>query len=158
MSTPRNPHLPVSQATNAYDLLSEIVHLILDEPRRYNQGFWLLEGAELARSNYSQPDCGTVGCVAGWAATLTKRVPLGYNSRDYVRSSQMQSDVQKLLGLNEQEAEKLFDGDAVALLFQELRFTGDRPVKQTANYALLGALHIRLFQDQYADQLKAKAV
>lgn len=60
--------IPKSKAKTAYGLLSEIVALIRDEPRRLDMSMPLDTDAKNAYE--LAPSCGTVGCVAGWAVML----------------------------------------------------------------------------------------
>lgn len=60
--------IPKSRAKTAYGLLSEIVALIRDEPRRLDMSMPLDTNAKDAYE--LAPSCGTVGCVAGWAVML----------------------------------------------------------------------------------------
>lgn len=80
-------------ATNAYDLLEDVKQVITDDPRRYNQGTWvetinptLLKAendlgnpivdeldsyvVDFLKSEAKMPECGTIGCVAGWVWTM----------------------------------------------------------------------------------------
>lgn len=61
--------LPVSKATDAFELLEEVIEIILAEPRRYNQGVWVAGMNELMHRREMElevPNCGTMGCIAGW--------------------------------------------------------------------------------------------
>lgn len=130
--------LPKSKAKTAYGLLSVIRALILKEPKRYDQGDWLA----LATSHDDDyvpkegfPECGTVGCVAGWVKTLVAP-----------RSSAMVSSAaRRVLGLSWDQADRLF-----------YRSAPSRLKPQTLGHAKWGAAHIAKFQQKYAKQLKAK--
>ena len=55
------------------DNLRKVKELILEEPRRINMLHWLQVGSkkELTASlGVDAPSCGTIGCIAGWGATL----------------------------------------------------------------------------------------
>lgn len=138
----KNKLIPKSKAKNAYDLLSEVRALILAEPKRYDQGMYLLRGqAELNEWGRKAPDCGTVACVAGWVATLKQPERLtAVNADDRAK---------KVLGLDWDQAAQLFSGGA--LIYAKARV-------QTLGYAREGAAHIRRFQRAWASQLKAKRV
>lgn len=61
-----------SDATNSYDLMTDIAAYILEEPKRVYMGDWLMEGDEIRRRLGDEgPVCGTVGCIAGNAGVLT---------------------------------------------------------------------------------------
>lgn len=125
-----NTPLPTSDATNAYDLLTDIRRLIREEPKRYDQHTWIehpLKGG---------PSCGTVGCVAGWVWTLKRP--------EYTES--IADAAAKILGLEWSQAAELFNGGAV---------TGEA---QTWWHGVQGRRHIWRFQRKYATQLKAKSI
>jgi hypothetical protein len=80
--------IPRSNATNAYDLLSDVAKVMLAEPKRVNMARWIervtpsraaREGEEWEKDIIPSgaPDCGTVGCIAGWILLLLKRVEPG---------------------------------------------------------------------------------
>jgi len=94
-------HGVISDAGNAYDLLTDVIAAIREEPRRYNQGQWALTTAteilELWNRNgryiYDDdirkrlptqvPACGTVGCRAGWLVFLADgHFPTGQFSKE----------------------------------------------------------------------------
>lgn len=130
--------LPKSKAKNAYDLLSEISALIIEEPKRYNQGIYVSRAGKDGDPYYAYPSCGTIGCVAGWVTTLRSEFQLnGRSVGDFAKH---------ILGLTENQACELFDGSVI----------DGRP--QTVAYAKRGAAHIADFQEQYEHQLKAKSV
>lgn len=62
-----------SDATNAYDLLTDIAAYITEEPKRIFMGDWLITGKDTIRRYLDDdgPVCGTVGCIAGNAGLLT---------------------------------------------------------------------------------------
>lgn len=138
--------IPKSKAKTAYGLLSEVRALILAEPLRYDQGTWI-ERKDNPRRNFdgdiceapkSYPACGTVGCVAGWVATLTRKETWAYDETEGI--------AQIKLGLNDEQAIMLFDCDAVRHTIEP----------QTIQHAKAGARHIQRFQKKHAAQLKAK--
>lgn len=131
--------LPKSRAKTAYGLLSEIAALIVEEPKRYNQHDTLdirgrKQGLSLGYAEY--PNCGTVGCVAGWVAALISPRPsrvqdvLGYAGR--------------VLGLSVRQQDCLVSANAAG------------PERQTVAHAQRGVEHIRRFQKRYRAQLLAK--
>lgn len=129
--------LPKSKAKTAYGLLSYVRKLILAQPLRYDQGDWLAkpddeDGYEPAKGF---PECGTVGCVAGWVKTLAAPKSRGVIS----------TVARRVLGLDWQQTEALFYWEPPA-----------RYKPQTAAHAKRGAEHIAQFQKKYEAQLKAK--
>lgn len=129
--------VPVSRAKTAYGLLSEVRRLILEEPLRYNQEDWLSRIEEHANL-FKFPSCGTIGCVAGWVATLKRG-----RDFDWMGSLKIASEI---LGVSEEQAFELFNGGAA------------RGQKQTRQHAESGAAHIARFQKKYHAQLIAKHV
>jgi hypothetical protein len=135
--------LPKSTAKTAYRLLTEIRGLILAEPKRYNQSRFIARanGVGLAdtHTELGFPACGTVGCVAGWVATLKHSASFKYVQTETIAA--------KVLGLDEKQRWELFSGSACIATDP-----------QTIEHAEQGAAHIAAFQKKYAKQLKAKAV
>lgn len=132
---------PTSKAANAYELLSEVRALILAEPRRYNQYRFISRGKSSRPSAHAPqgyPRCGTVGCVAGWVATLKHPHKFSYGQAEGIATD--------LLGLTVWTA---------ARLFSPLAVPGD---EQTAEHAEAGAKHIAEFQEKNRAQLLAKKV
>lgn len=66
LTTFPNSLLPKSDATHMFDLLTDVAQCIRNEPRRLDQGDWL-------RKQHwdNAPECGVVGCTAGWMVVLT---------------------------------------------------------------------------------------
>lgn len=129
--------IPKSRAKTAYTLLTEVRELILSEPLRYNQRDWLSR-VEEHEGVCLFPKCGTVGCVAGWVATLKEG-----RSFDWAKSADL---ARPILGLSYDQGEELFNGGAV------------RGTSQTVEHAKAGAQHIAAFQKKYRAQLLAKKV
>lgn len=131
-----------SKAKTAYALLSEIRRLILAEPRRYNQNWWLTRGRPTKRAKDDAPrgipSCGTVGCVAGWVYALKHR-------GDHVDEECFAA---KVLGLESDRgmAHALFAGGILTA------------PAQTLAHAKEGAAHIARFQKTYERRLKATKV
>lgn len=143
-----NALIPVSKATNAYELLDEVKALILEESTRYCQTTWIINDPEtLMDEGLARPRCGTVACVAGWVAQL-KAGPISH--WDVLETAG------NILGLDRVERYALFNGDAIGdLCGVEGMY---EPAPQTPEYAELGAEHITRFQATHEAQLKAKAV
>lgn len=130
--------LPKSKAKNAYDLLSEVVAIVLAEPKRYDQARFIERRADGDTVPRGFPACGTVGCVAGWIVTL--KGPPTFEYKDVERLAQ------DILG--------------PTLDTSDLFFGGALPgtAGQTKAHAKAGAAHIRAFQNDYEKQLRAKRV
>lgn len=62
---------PHTTATNAYDLLDDVVRAIEEEPRRLMMDNWIFTPRDLERKGLPAPACGTVGCIGGWIVILT---------------------------------------------------------------------------------------
>ena len=132
--------IPQSKAKTAYGLLSEVRRAILDEPKRYNQEFFISRKSEGNDGDDAFPTCGTIGCVAGWIATLT--------SRKLMSEAEVEHRAVRLLG-DDVPHETLFRGDAI----QE---SVGRP--GTPRYARAGADHILKFQKKWEKELRAQRV
>jgi hypothetical protein len=137
--------MPKSKATNAYDLLTDVIDLIVEEPLRYNQGNW----RQTEEDDYFStgfPKCGTVCCVGGWVDLLKSKTPTE-NVEVFTVASGVGASARQILGLSAPQARELFTPDCVG-----------ESSPQTDEHARLGVLHIRKFQKKHAKQLKAKRV
>lgn len=132
---------PRSHATNAYDLLNEVRTLILDEPKRYNQTIYLRRRQKPGQKGF--PGCGTIGCVAGWVYTLKSR------KRKSTDTDGVADEAAKILGIS-YDQRSLFSGEAAN------EAAGRHTKPQTRDHAKGGAAHIKAFQDEHEDQLRAK--
>ena len=73
--------LPVSNATNVYELLDDVKRVVREEPKRLRMHAYLydryvvesLSEYQLVPHHAGKPECGTVGCIAGWMNVLTNR-------------------------------------------------------------------------------------
>lgn len=154
--------LPISLATNAYELMEDVNRAILEEPKRLNMENWvsMFKGDELTRQ-YQEPACGTVCCFAGWVVTLK-----GRNPADMIRSAR-DYDIGFV-------ASRLLSGDNL-LLARELdaAFMGvdvyvpheDRDSEEsctyfagTREYAAAVVARFRVIMDKHEAHLKATAV
>lgn len=135
MARKRTAPIPKSKAKNAFDLLSEIAALALEEPKRMRMGIW---GGRASREDYANlranqmPSCGTVGCIGGWTMTLKPRGRFAT----------------EILGLDFDQANDLMFANGLV----------DADGQGTAKHARMVAAHIRRFQTEHAKQLKAKRV
>lgn len=140
MATKKTP-LPTSKAKNAFDLLSDVCKVITEEPKRFNQHVFLYtksaRGDKTICAPKGLPLCGTVGCVAGWIATLKGKRP---------RYSDTPRVARTILGLTDNQSSHLFWYAAA----------GDKV--QTRDHTKAGVKHIRAFQQEHEMQLKAKRV
>ena len=142
-------NLPKSDATNAYDLLTDVCKVIDAEPKRINMGFVCIRGAALQRTygciHLEIPSCNTIGCIAGWCL-VTKQHPcimdpdiqIGFATRD----------AQLMLGLSYDQGH---------VLFWPVDLLND-PNKQSRAHADAVIAHIKTFQAKYPEQLLAKGV
>lgn len=142
----RRDLIPVSTAKTAYGLLSEVCRLILAEPKRYNQGSWVKLVTQYDRAYAADvfPACGTIGCVAGWVTTL--KLPANvFDAEPFSSGNVLIGDAAaRVLGLNFQQREQLFAGDAVDKYTYRIG---------TLAYAKAGVKHIQKFQRQNKHQL-----
>lgn len=140
---------PRSDASNSYDLLEDFCTIALENPLRIRMGSVLLTGAQLEQSinamlsgcpmigastaPVQMPDCGTVGCVAGW--TLALRGFGVFGAGVIVAGDK--------LGLDFSQRQELF--------FPSFYQSGDQ---QTKTHARLTVAHVRAFMNKYEAQLK----
>ena len=137
--------IPKSRAKTAYGLLSEVKRLIVEEPKRYNQGIDIRSANDSGRPLENFPACGMIGCVAGWVVVIKcERILPTY---------QIAEKATKILGLRPEQADELMDSCALEDYTKK-----ELPTEGTRAYAKLGARHITRFQKKYARQLKAKRV
>lgn len=89
-------------------LLRRIQRAIMAEPKRLDMGDWLVRGQQRIQQNgLKEPDCGTVGCIAGWAAVLDKTSdPKKFEDAEV---SWMRAD--QILGLTHEQGNALFYTD-----------------------------------------------
>lgn len=135
--------IPKSRAKTAYGLLNEVKRLILAEPKRYDQGTFIARRNGHSRLFDPQdfPACGTVGCVAGWVATLKTEKLFEYGATPLI--------AKRILGLDRLQQAELFDGCAGATI---------EHTAQTLKHAQAGVAHIERFQQRYSAQLRRTKV
>jgi hypothetical protein len=121
--------MPVSKATNAYELLDDIKALALEEPKRISMDTWRSSEGRLG-----VPPCGTVGCIGGWVEALVKQF----------------APARHTLGLDDTQTKQLFFDDNLCNL--------GLIEGQTARHARRIVTHINRFQKQHEAQLKAHQV
>lgn len=150
----------LTEKTTAYDLLTKVAWLIAEEPKRYNQDVWLSKKQPYHRSQDFAP-CGTAACVAGWVdlmyygpAVTTKIANLEIARED------PGTFAQRVLGLNDDQADELFRGDAlvVAMYREPHEVDPIMPRLGTPEYAALGVKHIQWFQEKHEAQLRATVI
>jgi hypothetical protein len=84
-------------------LLNMVKQHILDEPARLRMDCWLVKGPAnkniyTAMPGYNEPkdftlpSCGTVGCIAGWAAILSAPKPEEINADSYMVRAEYAAD------------------------------------------------------------------
>jgi hypothetical protein len=138
----KNTTLPKSKAKTAYDLLSDIAALALEEPKRIDMDVFC-QRADMPSHAWKPragfPDCGTVGCIGGWASMLKHGK---FTDED---------DAAALLGLTAGQACELFYPS-------DLLADAAGGHAQTPAHAAAVVRHIEQFQTKHAAQLKAKAL
>jgi len=130
--------LPVSRAKTVYGLLSEVIRLTDQEPKRMRMELWLDRWAAEHSDGYSNrvPACGTVGCIGGWMQALTGI------------SSSLSWGHPSQFGLTDEMCHALFYDDCL---------TRD-PAQGTRAHARKVIAHIKRFQKLHAKVLKATPV
>jgi hypothetical protein len=130
----------LSNATNAYDLLSDVIAYMLEEPKRVYMGDWLIKGKDRIKDTFETdgPACGTVGCIAGNVAVLTNFQTDPEDARFYLSSDNY--------GLRSH-------------IYSDLFLDVKVPAKYgTKKYANIVARRIRAFQREWKADLQAVAI
>lgn len=125
--------IPTSKAKTAFRLLTEVIDLVADEPKRMDMGEWHSTAGSDVAPRRGFPKCGTVGCIGGWCETLKP----GH-------------DVSDLLDLSADQLDEL--------CYHKSLIEHAESFGQTRVHANRVIAHIRRFQKKYAAQLKAKRV
>jgi hypothetical protein len=116
------------------ELLRRIQKHILAEPKRLDMGNFIVRKSDGLGSLVRFPKCGTVGCIAGWAVTLSTKEKLNYK--------RIEDRARQLLGITQTQGNKLFfDGNWPPQLAD--RLCQARP--QTKAHARITAERIDLF-------------
>lgn len=152
MSNTQLAPLPVSNATNLYELFQDVYKAIQDEPARFcmndiitaSNGVVdpLASGRWINVVTERMPACGTVGCYGGWCMVL-----LGSGQRDYygiIRDLVRQPD-----GWCNRDLSDLLDGLFGAVsAFIGLRYG-------TPEYTEKALMILKTFMDQHEEMLLA---
>jgi hypothetical protein len=140
--------VPVSKATNAYELLTDIMRVVKSEPKRLNMDNWLLVDSDIDARN--RPACHTVACVAGWATVLV-------DGRDAAMTMDAQSRATELLFGGYNYASPIYqDIQDLFFTFPTPKECGGRP--GTMQYARYIAKRIKALRDKYEHEFKERAI
>ena len=60
------------EVTTAWEVLQRLKALAADDPRRINMRGYLWEKTDVKSYSFDWPECGTVGCLSGWASVLLR--------------------------------------------------------------------------------------
>jgi hypothetical protein len=134
--------VPQSDATNAYDLLLDVIACVEAEPRRLVMPEWICLISNIWPPKYAAPACGTVGCVGGWTEMLV---------RDRTRSG-WQISARSLLGARENRE---LSTDLELLFFDEFP---PEELQGTPEYVAHVVARIRAFMAKHEAFLRVKAV
>lgn len=141
-------------ATNAYQLLDEVVVAIVAEPKRINMKFWVMSALNLGkRAKANVPACGTVACCAGWICGLARPaivVNAAIKGDQETHAGSVVLTAKQLLGADR------FDWrykEAVGELFNGAGSDIDRHRPGSKAYALAVAGRIRAFQSAWRENL-----
>lgn len=134
MKKGKMPILPKS-VKNAYQLLSYIGAIAMEEPKRISMTMFLAQNLpDIPDMGY--PSCGTIGCIAGWTIAL---LPRWYRS---IENAKM------ILGLSDEQRDDLFYDYELCI---------DKNAKTKA-HAIAVVAHIGRFQKKNEAQLKATKI
>lgn len=100
------------------DKLEKLKRYVLEEPRRFNQSYWLFSKHSITVQTF-KPPCGFVGCLAGNTCLMEGLVPV--QRTDIIMLDEVMEkgglqifDVEwkatEILGLSRQQAARLFSG------------------------------------------------
>lgn len=81
-------------------LLRRIQRHVIEVPKRLDMECFLDRTTDSYVVHKKMPECGTVGCIAGWAVALS--------TKELVPYVNIASTAAKFLSIREEEAEKLF--------------------------------------------------
>lgn len=133
----------LDRAVSAYAFLVDVLVPVLDEdPARVAMGFWIdaHDDARCAGGGAvvtgARPECGTVGCVGGWAEFITG----GYRHDGL--------NARESLGLSFEQAEELF-------MPKNLLYAKNQG---TRRHATAVVKHVRRFAEKYRAQLEQTTV
>lgn len=180
-----NPELvPFSTATNAYDLLSDVIAAIQSEPRRLDMGQWLCIADSYGGDFSHFPACGTIGCVAGWVIFLTRehqntlsdlyRPHIAGDAESFARAVMGQNDEAAAAPMSEygRALERLFNpnirAEALELDVVQRRTVTDwygdpfvrvtDPEAGTPEHMQCVVLRIKKFQAEWEEHLRAQPI
>lgn len=156
--------LPISLATNAYELMEDVNRAILEEPKRLNMSNWvsMFKGEDLTKYKYHEnPACGTVCCYAGWTVALK-----GLNPSEIVMGATASDVGHKAVALlggrdNEDlayELDSAFRGTEVLVPEEDWDEDGCTYDPGTPAYATAVVARFRVIMDKHEAHLRATAV
>lgn len=90
-------------------LLRKVSEHILAEPRRVNMNIGLYQFGDVSIPGWhrNKPPCGTIGCIAGWAARLSGTLlPSGGSAADW--EGGIEDSARKALDLTYSQTRRLF--------------------------------------------------
>ena len=109
-------------------LLRKIQNHILAEPKRLDMGIFIVRKENHRKLEvqllHDYPKCGTVGCIAGWAVTLSTKEKVPYGK--------IQARAAALLDITEPQAERLFYETFWPAKFQEQLENSDEQTRAHA--------------------------
>jgi hypothetical protein len=110
MKLPTLKPFPHTDSQDRVEILCVVCEAILDEPKRYDQGEWVL----VVQSCYDDaprerfPACGTIACVAGWTVIVTHEA-----GGDAELPAETEWVARQRLQLTAAQADVLFSGGAL---------------------------------------------
>lgn len=127
----------------AFDLCELVAQHIEEEPRRYNQGVWMVNGRQtIKQSGYSPAACNTMACRAGWIVALHDGLS---ETKRNMTTLCIAERAREILGMTRRGTIRLFAGSMYGV-----------GAPGTAEYAAAGARGIRAYAKRHAARLKSR--
>lgn len=148
--------IPISKATNSYDLFDEIAEVILEEPRRVVMDTISMPFDAGRKYTDRSPECGTQGCILGWGMYITASRDARTHNGGYAQSQHKLGSLgwlaKYLPDSVRRDADKLFFG---GVYNPEYPWPNDKEIPfGTDAYAAAVVANIRKFQKKNDRALK----
>lgn len=152
---------PWSHATNAYDLVSDVIRVIEEEPKRFDMADWLdhIMPSRVKKTKSLQeryPACGTVACVAGWIVTLRHGIKKAVHLDISREARDILTEFENRDVLDEEAYQRVYNmGHELERLFYAMPPSYGYTIGTVA-YAQYMGNALRAFQQKYEPELRAR--